>query len=53
MADFERKSAIKADPMPTRGLPHYWTADQVKIILESWPETDRIMARGYTPGNQG
>ena len=21
--------------------------------LESWPETDRIMARGYTPGNQG
>ena len=19
--------------MPTRGLPHYWTADQVKIIL--------------------
>ena len=23
------------------------------IALESWPETDRIMARGYTPGNQG
>ena len=23
------------------------------IPLESWPETDRIMARGYTPGNQG
>ena len=23
------------------------------IVLESWPETDRIMARGYTPGNQG
>ena len=22
-------------------------------LLESWPETDRIMARGYTPGNQG
>ena len=22
-------------------------------VLESWPETDRIMARGYTPGNQG
>ena len=22
-------------------------------FLESWPETDRIMARGYTPGNQG
>ena len=21
--------------------------------LESWPETDRIMARGYTPGNPG
>ena len=20
--------------------------------LESWPETDRIMARGYTPGNR-
>ena len=40
--------------MPTRGLPHYWTADQVKIILESWPETDwLIMASGYTPGNQG
>ena len=23
------------------------------MALESWPETDRIMARGYTPGNQG
>ena len=23
------------------------------LLLESWPETDRIMARGYTPGNQG
>ena len=23
------------------------------IPLESWPETDRIMASGYTPGNQG
>ena len=23
------------------------------MLLESWPETDRIMARGYTPGNQG
>ena len=23
------------------------------LTLESWPETDRIMARGYTPGNQG
>ena len=23
------------------------------LRLESWPETDRIMARGYTPGNQG
>ena len=23
------------------------------LDLESWPETDRIMARGYTPGNQG
>ena len=24
-----------------------------QVGLESWPETDRIMARGYTPGNQG
>ena len=23
--------------MPTRGLPHYWTADQVKIILDAMP----------------
>ena len=22
-------------------------------VLESWPETDRIMASGYTPGNRG
>ena len=27
--------------------------DGQRTILESWPETDRIMARGYTPGNQG
>ena len=26
---------------------------QQRLDLESWPETDRIMARGYTPGNQG
>ena len=25
----------------------------IGMALESWPETDRIMARGYTPGNQG
>ena len=25
----------------------------ILLCLESWPETDRIMARGYTPGNQG
>ena len=29
------------------------TVDLVARGLESWPETDRIMARGYTPGNQG
>ena len=23
--------------MPTRGLPHYWTANQVKIILDAMP----------------
>ena len=27
--------------------------DNTIDALESWPETDRIMARGYTPGNQG
>ena len=27
--------------------------DAALAYLESWPETDRIMARGYTPGNQG
>ena len=23
--------------MPTRGLPHYWTPDQVKMVLDSMP----------------
>ena len=26
---------------------------EIRRRLESWPETDRIMARGYTPGNPG
>ena len=29
------------------------TLNEIQGRLESWPETDRIMARGYTPGNQG
>ena len=32
---------------------YYCALGQAQWNLESWPETDRIMARGYTPGNQG
>ena len=34
-------------------LPADALDDQFTQRLESWPETDRIVARGYTPGNQG
>ena len=27
-------------------------ATKHNMRLESWPETDRIMASGYTPGNR-
>ena len=29
-----------------------WFKVLVDVALESWPETDRIMASGYTPGNR-
>ncbi len=34
-------------------LSHVMLVRQCELGLESWPETDRIMARGYTPGNRG
>ena len=34
-------------------LSNLQTKNRLEAALESWPETDRIMARGYTPGNQG
>ena len=34
-------------------LRAYLSTPDLNLRLESWPETDRIMARGYTPGNQG
>ena len=42
---------IAAD-LPVRSVPEAVTPSVI-VILESWPETDRIMASGYTPGNQG
>ena len=33
--------------------PKGYDPGQLAALLESWPETDRIMARGYTPGNPG
>ena len=40
------ESVVRSDLDENGGEP-------AETRLESWPETDRIMARGYTPGNQG
>ena len=45
---------IKGDLKDLAMLVHRAAVPPPRVeALESWPETDRIMARGYTPGNRG
>ena len=52
--DVEDADYSSAFPNPATDMGYGFSPDAAEnLCLESWPETDRIMARGYTPGNQG